>query len=347
MHLTPTLTDILQAAIQAPSADNHHRLRFAPTADGVLILAESGRQTGATGYQRTLDLLSLGAVIENIVLRASAHDLAASIELLAPDQPNLLAEIKFQPETRDADPLDAAIPQRHSNRRFSKGPPASAAILQKIGDAARAIPGCTLDWLDGAEQRHKVLRLIRWAEGERFRNQILHAEMFENIRFAIGWRETCEDALPPGALEVEAAFRPLFSLMRRWPVMRLLNLVGAYQQLAWRAGDLPCRFSPHLAVISAPGLADHDQINAGRAFERAWLAIAQHGLAMQAMPASALYAQEAAIDQGIPEKLQARLHAGWEELQPGKTPLMVFRVGRAKAPSVVAGRHPLAYYLKA
>ena len=345
MRLTPELADILQAAVLAPSADNHHRLRFAPTSDGVHVLAETGRLAGLTGYRRTLDLLSLGAVIENIVVRASAHRLAASIELFANDPPDLLADVKFQSASGDADALDAAIPTRHSNRRFFRGPPASPAILQRIGDAARQLSGCTLDWLDSAAQRRAVLRLIRRAESERFRNPILHAEIFENIRFASGWQQSCEDALPPGALEIEAPLRPFFRLMRHWPVMRALNLVGAYQQLGWRAGDLPCRFSPHLAVISAPSLADGDQVNAGRAFERAWLTVAQHGLALQAMPASVLYAQTGAIDQGIARELQTRLRAGWDELLPGRTPLMVFRMGHAKAPSVVAGRRPLVDYL--
>lgn len=346
MRLTATLRDILHAAVQAPSADNHHRLRFEPISEGLRVWSQPGRLANLRGYQRTLDLLSLGAVIENIDLRAGAHHLAASIELFPNRQADLVAHIELQSATSDADPLHAAIPIRHSNRRFFKGPPVAPAILQRIADKAGKWPACALDWLDGAEQRRKVLPLIRQAEAERFHNPILHAEMFENIRFDSGWHQTCEDALPPGALEVEALLRPFFRLLRHWPIMRLLNRMGAYKQLGWRAGDLPCRFAPHLAVISAPGLGDPEQIDAGRTFQRAWLAIAQHGLALQAMPASVLYAQETAIELGIPGQLQARLHAGWGDLLPGRTPLMVFRMGRAEAPSVVAGRHPLEHYLK-
>jgi hypothetical protein len=346
MQLTLPLTDILQAAVLAPSADNHHRFRFEPAAGALLVWAEPRRLSGLVGYKRTLDLISLGAVIENIHLRASAYNLAASIELFPHDQADLVARIQFQSVSIKPDSLHTAIPMRHTNRRFFRGPPESPAVLQCISDAAKLIPGSKLDWLDNPVQRSKALRLIRQAEGERFRNPILHAELFENIRFDIGWHQTCEEALPPGSLEVEAPLRPFFRLMQHWPIMSFLNLVGAYRQLAWRAGDLPCRFSPHLAVISAPSLADHDQINAGRAFQRAWLTIAQYGLAMQPMPASVLYAQTGAIHQGIPSELQKCLSAGWDDLQPGRSPIMVFRMGRAKAPSLVSGRHPLEYYLK-
>jgi nitroreductase len=347
VKLESTLRDILQAAIRAPSADNHHRLQLEPTQEGVRLWSQAGRLASLTGYKRTLDLISLGAVIENIVLRASAHQLAATVTLFPVGQPDLVADIQLRPASTPADPLHNAIPLRHTNRRFFKGPLAEAAILQHIGEVTRQIPGCTLDWLDDAERRSRALKLIRLAEGERFRNPILHAELFEGVRFDIGWQQSCEEALPPGALEIEKPLRIFFKLMRHWSVMRTANLVGAYKQLAWRAGDLPCRFSPHLAVINAPSLSDQDQINAGRAFQRAWLAIAQHGLAMQPMPASVLYAQKAAVAQGIPGPLQARLSQGWAELQPSKTPLMVFRMGHAKPPSLVSGRQPLEYYLKA
>lgn len=346
MRLDSTQNDILQAAILAPSADNHHRLRLEAISDGVLVWTQSGRLASLSGYKRTLDLISLGAVIENIVLRAGAHKQSAVVECLPEGQPDIIARIRFQPSASDPDPLHTAIPDRHTNRRFFRGPVADAGILRHIQDSACQISGCTLDWLDTPEQRGKALKLIRAAEGERFRNKILHAELFEGVRFDIGWQQTCEEALPPGALEIEKPLRIFFKMMRHWPVMRTLNLIGAHKQLAWRAGDLPCRLSPHLAVISAPSLADKDQIDAGRAFQRAWLAVSQHGLAMQPMPASVLYAQTAAIAQGIPSPLQAKLSQGWAELQPGRTPLMVFRMGHAKLPSLVSGRQPLEYYLK-
>ena len=345
MELTPAVRDILRAGVLAPSADNHHRLRFQPTSDGVFIWSEPGRLGQLTGYKRTLDLLSLGTVIENIVLRASAHHLSSSIELFSNNKPDLVADIKFQPTRCEPDPLHKAIPIRHTNRRFFKGLPESSDTLQKITDSAIITPECSLTWLDTPEQRGKVLRLIRLAEGERFRNPILHTEMFESIRFDVGWHQICTDGLAPATLEVERALRPLFKLMRHWPIMRLMNILGLASQLGWRAGDLPCRFAPHIGVISALSLADNDQIMAGRVFQRTWLSAAQRGLALQPMPASALYAQKTSIDQGISAKLQRQLQEGWNYLGHEKTPVVLFRMGHAEPPTVVSGRQSLDYYL--
>ena len=345
MNIDPTLTDILQAGILAPSADNHHRLRFEQSGEGVRLWSVQKRLATLSGYKRTLDLISIGAVIENIILQAGSHHLSADLSLLPEGLSGPVADIRFSPSETPPDPLHLTIPRRHTNRRFFSGPPADADTLQRIADAAIATPGCSLTWLDRPELRRKALSLIRRAEGERFRRKVLHTEMFENICFGINWDESCDEGLPPGSLEVEKPLRPLFKAMRHWPIMRILNLAGAYWQLGWRAGDLPCRFAPHLGVISSQSLADQDQINAGRAFERAWLAIAQRGFALQPMPASVLYAQSAAVGQGIPRYVQEQLSAGWHELLPEEKPLMVFRMGITNAPSLVSGRKPLESYL--
>ena len=346
MELTPIMRDILQAGILAPSADNHHRLRFQLTSDGVCVCSEAGRLAQLAGYKRTLDLLSLGTVIENIVLRASAHHLSSSIELFSTTKPDLIADIKFQPTQCDPDPLHEAIPRRHTNRRFFKGPQENADTLQEITDSATITSECSLTWLDTPEQRRTVLRLIRLAEGERFRNPILHAEMFESIRFDVGWQQTCTDGLAPATLEVEKALRPLFKLMRNWPIMRLMNILGVASQLGWRAGDLPCRFAPHIGVISASSLADNDQIMAGRVFQRTWLSITERGLALQPLPASALYAQKTSINQGISATLQLQLQQGWNHLDREERPLILFRMGHAEQPTIISGRQPLDYYLR-
>jgi hypothetical protein len=146
-------------------------------------------------------------------------------------------------------------------------------------------------------------------------------------------------------LAIEAPLRPAFALLRRWAAMRVVNLIGGYRMLGWRAADLPCRFAPHLAVIAVRKTDDESVFCAGRAMQRVWLEATQLGMALQPMPASALYAWRGAIEEGVPEGLQQRLRGGWGALLPGLSPVMVFRMGRAQASAVTAGRKPLDSYL--
>ena len=60
---------IVEAGIQAPSADNRHPLLFDQVGDVVRVWGNDEFR-GAPFHRRILSLLSLGAVAENMVLRA-------------------------------------------------------------------------------------------------------------------------------------------------------------------------------------------------------------------------------------------------------------------------------------
>jgi hypothetical protein len=347
MNLSEELRYLLESAIQAPSADNQHRIRFEIAADEITI-----RHTGAPlapqgGYKRVLTLLSLGAVAENLSIAASRLGMRAEIRAF-PDaaDPGLAILVRLGQGQAVADPLSAAIPERHTNRQVVyRGPKLRVEEQHALEAEAMAIPGCELVWLDGNPTRHRALAIMRRAETERFRNRLLHEELFSAIRFDAGWQASCPEGLPPGALGVEPPLRPLFALLRHWPVMRAAKFVGAHLMLGWRACDLPCRLAPNLGLLAVRN-ADTDSVfAAGRAFQRVWLAATLLGRVLQPMPASALYALEGAQDEGIPLALQRDLADGWQNLLPDRIPLVLFRMGRAKPHAIHSGRRDLAAYL--
>lgn len=341
---------ILESGILAPSADNQHRLRFDVGPTGVNVWYTGDQLPEVGGYKRVLALLSLGAMSENLAAAASRFGIRPELVLFPdPGKPDLIFKVIWklgENPTEDTGSLWEAISRRHTNRSLRyRGPGLSMADRARLERVTAASPGCGLTWLDETSNRRQALELMRMAEGERFRNRVLHEELFEAIRFDVGWRLSCNEGLPPGTLAIEAPLRPAFALLRHWRVMRLVNLIGGYRMLGWRAADLPCRFAPHLAVISVRQLDDEAIFSAGQAFQRVWLMATQLGLVLQPLPASALYALEGARHEGVPEALQQRLRKGWSALLPGGCPIMFFRMGRASNPAVVAGRQPLASYL--
>lgn len=344
---TEQLAFVLDSGIEAPSADNHHQLVFEADQDGINILYTGGELPKAGGYRRVLALLSLGAVSENLTIAASRFGIRAESTLFPdPQRPELVVKIDWRPQEVPADTLWVSIPRRHTNRRLVfRGPPLSPRELAELSAQAAISPGCDLAWLDGSSLRPQALKLLRLAESERFRNPLLHRELFSSIRFDVGWHSSCEEGLPPGALGIERPLRPAFSALAHWPLMRLLNGLGAYRALGWRAADLPCRLAPHLGVITVSGAEDVSVFAAGRAFQRVWLAATEWGLALQPMPASALYALDGAREEGIPSAVQQRLEKGWAKLVPGRRPIMLFRMGRAAPLSVMAGRKARDSYI--
>ncbi len=343
--LAEWLRGVLQAGVLAPSADNHARFCFEPVAEAVLVWYREGSLPPAGGYRRVLDLLSLGAIVENMHLAAAPHGRAAVIHSFPePAPPELVCRITWQTAATRAEALWQQIPRRTTNRRLVfRGPPLTPTEMSDLQAALQ--PRCHLHWFNAGRARATALRLIRRAETERFRNRALHADLFSGIRFDVGWEAASDEGLPPGALGVERPFRPAFKQMRHWPLMRLANLFGMHWLLGLRAAWLPCWLAPHLGVIAVDRLDDAAVIAAGRSFQNLWLRVTALGLALQPMPASALYALEGAVAESVPQALCRRLRQGWQDLLPGVLPVMLFRLGHAPPMPVRTGRKPLAAHL--
>lgn len=338
------LRQVLEAGLLAPSADNEHRLRYERAGrDAWHLRATDRARWSEQPHRRLLALLSCGAVIENLSLRALEFGLATTVRWFPGD--DAVAEFEWSPADQRPDPLATAIESRHCNRRFYRRAPLQAATLERLS-AAAAVPGAGVAWLDG-ERRRVALQALRLAETERFRRRRLHEELFAAVRFDIGWRDSAPHGLPPGSLEIEPPLRPMFASLRHWPLMRALQLVGTHRVLGLRAGDLPCRLAPHLAAVFAHGPSDDAAaLQAGRSLQRLWLAATLEGLALQPFAAAVALTRQAAGDGWVAPAVQARLVGLLERLVDApRRPYMLLRLGRAPAPTVVTGRRPLRAHL--
>lgn len=340
-------TRLIEAAIRAPSADNRHALRFAFEADALRLHYAGPALSPDGGYKRVLVLLSIGAVLENIMLAATGFGLRAMPDVDAAEMAST-SSIRIgleADETCTSDPLQAEISGRHTNRQvWYRGPAAGVREREMFASTIGFQSEVSLNWPERGEAREAVLRLMRLAETERFRNRLLHQELFSAIRFDVGWRRSCAEGLPPGALGVEPPLRPFFSLLRYWPVMRLAKLLGAHHLLGWRACSLPCRLAPDLGILTVKNTDISRVVMAGRVFQRFWLVATRQGRVLQPMPASALYALPGAEAEGIPEKLRKTLADGWSSCLPGEIPLMIFRMGYAAGSAITTGRPDVEHF---
>lgn len=193
-------------------------------------------------------------------------------------------------------------------------------------------------------------RAARRAEAERFAQPRLHRELFDAIRFDVGWQQGCDEGLPPGALEVEAPLRAPFALLRHERVRPVARALGLPALLGLRAAWWPCVTAPHLALIVAPPGADDARaldaqaFHAGRSMQRVWLAAELAGVALQPMAAlGALLRQDAGggwVGAGTQRALRQQALRLLEAaaLDTGSRLHLLLRLGRAPAPSVVASR---------
>lgn len=337
---------IVEAGILAPSADNHHLLRFRILETGIELWGTEELHS-APFHRRVLASISLGAVLENMTLRAASLGLRAEevwSEEVSPAKP--IAELRLNPAQVRGSELEAAIPRRHTNRRvFYGGPALSPEQRRQMERDVQSIVGVRLLWLDAPEVRRQALGLVTLAEAERFRSRPLHADLFSGIRFDVGWRATAAEGLPPGALEIELPMRPMFKALGHWGWMRVLAAFGVDRLIGLRAAYAPCRTAPDLCVLATTLDLEHGPVAVGRALERVWLRATHLGLAFQPLAASALLALEGYRD--VDERVRRRLAEGWARICPDALPLMVFRMGHARPASIRAGRRPVSEFLAA
>lgn len=345
------LESLLLAGIQAPSADNDHVFRFECLGDTILLWASRGEPAALEGHERALALLSLGAVVENIELRATSLGLRCAVELLPMDRPCWLrlriAEEDPVPSGIHADDglLANAIFARHTNRAFYRRQALQLGVREALSDSLN--DPVTLHWLRGAS-RSAGFRLIYRAECARFASRFLHRELFSSIRFDKGWSQTADQRLPPAALSIELPMRPFFRALRHWPLMRLLNRLGAHRLIGIRAALVPAWLSAEVAVLTVPADLGQDEawLAAGRGFERLWLKATALGLALQPLAASAVLqwlSPKLAPDAGT---LAEDLRRGWAALWPQQRVAMVFRLGIPRVTPPRATRLPLSDYLQ-
>jgi len=333
---------IVEAGILAPSADNRHMLRF-DVDERAIRLRGSDDFGRAPFHRRVLALISVGAVVENMVLRAARYGFLTDVAWCGGAT---IAELRFGVGEARASDLEAAIPQRHTNRRLLyRGPGLTEDQGRQIAADVQGIASVRLLWLDLPDLRRRALRLISLAEAERFRSRPLHEDLFSAIRFDVGWRATATEGLPPGALEIELPMRPIFKALRHWTLMRALTAVGSHRLIGLRAAYAPCRVAPHLGALATNVELERGAIEVGRALERVWLRATSLGLAFQPFAASTLLALSGY--QEVDERVRGRLAGGWKEICAEVTPLMLFRMGHARAASIRSGRPDMSDFTRA
>jgi hypothetical protein len=337
------LTDIALSGILAPSADNEHVFQIEIGDASIRLWPTKKFLANPTGHRFILGLISLGAVVQNMELSADALGFKTQVKWHLKGGDGPIAQLDFYHESA---PLDAelakAIPVRHTNRRMYSGPSLSKHEVSSLNAEIKGADGIQLLWLNG-KQRRAALGMVWRAESERFLREELHDEIFSSIRFDLAWTDPAEYALPPGALEIEYPVRPIFKALRHWSLMRGLNWLGVHHLIGLRAGWLPCWQAPALAILTTTQRPESGAIAIGSAFQRVWLRAASLNLALQPLAASVVLPFQD-TQGGASGEMKSRLTSGWQQICPGATPLMLFRIGRANRPNITAARRPLTYY---
>jgi nitroreductase len=306
---------LIGAAILAPSQWNSQPWRFEVDGPELRLVADAARALPVTDPARRGMMLSLGAALEHLLVAARAWGLRPVVDPLPWDGAHgVVARVTWSegeaPRDRD---LFAAITRRRTNRRDYDG---RAITLQDGAQLmAQAPDGCALHWLDDRAAIRAVSELAYEAERAQVADRRAQAERFAWMRLDDDEARRRGDGVRLGALE--------FGGPACWFAGRYFNprsrFLGFGADSAGKKAREQLRSSGALALLTTQRRGEGSWLVGGQMLSRITLKATALGLAHQ--PFSAPVESERTRGE-----LLRRFGA------TGEDPLVLLRLGRARAP---------------
>jgi hypothetical protein len=239
--------------------------------------------------------------------------------------------------------------RRATNRRLVPRVALPAAHIAALHEAA-AIHGGHLHFLTDAAALDEVGQIMGEGDQLRFLCRDLHQELIAELRW------TTEDALRTGdgldlaALELTEAQQAMLRVIARPDVAAFLRELGGGAALTKIAAEAVTSASV-VGLLSIAGDQPEDLLRGGQSVERLWLQATALGLALHPMTTMVymfeMLRTEAATIFSEAEcatlsALQTRFNCLFP---PSGTPLLLFRIAKAPAPTTRALRRPIEQVL--
>ena len=260
---------------------------------------------------------------------------------------SVIATVQFQPGTKQADPLSPALGKRCVNRRPYRGENLPVQAREELLALVNSEPGASLDLIEDSHRKRALAALAARNDQILFENRALHDGLYRWLRWTAQETGLTGDGLPVESLELNPFERPGFRWMGSWKFAHALAAAGVTRILPGRSRRVYER-SAAIGLLSISGARPKDFVRGGELLERFWLTATLKGIAFQpitgitfllercrALGGEGLSEAHRRILEGIRRHLVRLLPAAER-----KTPLMLFRLGYADAPTGRTRRRP-------
>ncbi len=346
---------ILDLARWAPSGDNQQPWRFEIRDDhNIRIHAQDTRHHCVYDLEGHASLLAIGALLENIRIAASPHQLSPIVRKLGTNLPGAHRwEVEFRSDQAvPPDPLVAFIPLRTVQRRAMRR--RRLTMLEKHALEAAVGDEYEILWFEGFSERLKIAQLLFASAKLR----LTLPEAYATHAAVIEWRsQFSETKVPDQAVGLD----PLSTRLMEWALV-------SWSRVAFLNKFLAGTLLPRLQLDLIPGLAcgahfwllakcppqrEEDFIQGGRAWQRLWLTATGLGLGHQPEMTPLIfggYARRVICFSASPEAMPAAV-ALRRKLEHLRTPeisaraIVMARIGEGPIPRARSHRRPLSALL--
>jgi len=340
--------ELVRAAGTAPSPDNNQPWAFRLREQAIEVLHVRSRAI-ASDVGDLFSWIAMGAAIENLVLAASEHSLTEEIEyhdrpLVTSADGERIATLRLNPGG-SPDPLGRFIEGRITNRRLYQRKGLPPDDLQTLATSLR-FENDRIDWITGRSDRTRLAQLVVTADRVRFEHRPFHEEFHRVLRFGERSARGRGDGLDLRTLEIPRAAWPILRWLRPWSRMSLANRFGMSRLFARYSFKQVVR-SGAVGLLTTSDDSDRGRLEAGRDFQRIWLAATCRGLAFQplgSLPIFLARLEQEGSKAFLPHHAAAlrQVVGPFQHLFPSaehRMPVMLFRIGHSKPPSARSYRY--------
>ncbi len=353
LSMHSAVTRLVKLVAWAPSGDNTQPWQFVyRQRDGSLALVlEDARIDEPAVLWRFVAHMSCGAAVENLGRAAPALGLHAVPE--AP-QPGELARFRLclsGEKGLGSNGLEV-IRRRATNRRVYDGEPVADEVVGRLRRATPAGEGIETIWITETERIRQLASVLYHIDATMYGLREMWKPIEERIRFDRPGREPAKEGLAVGSLELPRWKTALMGGLRKLPhaILRRFGVVRAFSR---RTRKLILSSSGLCLVIGDTEGRDVE-MGAGRALQRAWLALTSEGLVAHPMNAIALMEHMGKYADGnlgrcVRETRIGKYAAQFDALVPeaaGRRKMFLMRFGNAPDPTVRNGRLPISDILR-
>jgi hypothetical protein len=271
---------IIQDGILAPSGENCQPWKFTIVGQNTVVLRNDPlADQSLYNFQQTGSFVAHGALIENMVISAGEKGYRLQIALFPdPKDPNLVAKIVFEKGEVLHDPLYPYLKDRHTNRKQHSPVKLGVEQKQALIDAAQKIGFGEFRITDDASALAKIGRAVAVNEQVIFENKELHDFFYGHVL----WNEADQEKSGGFYFETLEFLPPQLKavkLLKSWPVLRFLNMIGIAKKIA-AENATKYASSGACGIVTMKSGTREDFVNAGRTIERVWLTATKLGLSV-------------------------------------------------------------------
>lgn len=333
-----TVKKIIAAANMAPSGGNSQPWKFRVQDNSIYVTGLPEKDHPVLNFRNRGTLVALGALMENMEIAGQAIGYKVSYEFIEP----LVFKGVFVPG-QQSNELFNAVQERHSNRKFYKTEPLTAADKYFLLKDAAKFPECEVILIEGGQIK-KAAASTSVDILVSLQNKELHRLLFNEVLFNEEDQKH-RSGLYLKTMEVSGPQSFIFKLLKNWKVAQFFHKAKITQKIYQESAKKTAASGALIAIAVSDD--DRNFVQAGRLLENIWLRATKLGLSGQ-MVSSVLFLWQQ-LNFGKREIfLEAEkqiINSAYEKLAgilgiKNKTLALIFRIGKSDKPMAVSYKRP-------